>query len=254
MNIMYQYNDLKEKSVLVTGASGDIGLAICAKFLDQDCNVYALYKSNATQLAELKETHPAGNKLSCIQGDLADPQSVAALCAHLTEATGKLDVLVNNAWIVKDNLFTSMSFEDFSQVVDTNLFSVFRLTKEALMLLRSAESPAIVNVASIAAIIPSVGQMNYSASKGAILGLTRTLAAELAPYGVRVNAVAPGMIESKMVKKVSRTVVRSVTSSIPLRRLGKCDEVANAIVYLCSSASSYIIGQTIVIDGGLVMR
>ena len=147
-----------------------------------------------------------------------------------------------------------MSFDDFSQVVDTNLFSIFRLTKEALMLLRSSENPAIINVASIAAIIPSVGQANYSASKGAILGFTRTLAAELAPYGVRVNAIAPGMIESKMVKKVSRTVVRGVTASIPLRRLGKCDEVANTVVYLGSTASSYIVGQTIVIDGGLVMR
>ncbi|MBW4204288.1 SDR family oxidoreductase [Enterobacter cloacae subsp. cloacae] len=254
MNIMYQYNDLKEKTVLVTGASGDIGLAICAKFLDQNCDVYALYKSNATQLTELKETHPAGSKLTVIQCDLADTQSVTALCSRLTEEAGKLDVLVNNAGIVKDSLFASMSFDDFSQVVDTNLFSIFRLTKEALMLLRSAENPAIINVASIAAIIPSVGQANYSASKGAILGFTRTLAAELAPYGVRVNAIAPGMIESKMVKKVSRTVVRGVTASIPLRRLGKCDEVANTVVYLGSTASSYIVGQTIVIDGGLVMR
>lgn len=147
-----------------------------------------------------------------------------------------------------------MSYEDFTQVIETNMFSIFRLTKDALMLLRAAENPAIINVASIAALIPSVGQANYSASKGAILGFTRTLAAEMAPWGVRVNAVAPGMIESKMVKKVSRAVVRAVTSTIPLRRLGKCEEVANTIVFLSSSASSYIVGQTIVIDGGLVMR
>ena len=101
---MYQYNDLKEKTVLVTGASGDIGLAICAKFLDQNCDVYALYKSNATQLTELKETHPAGSKLTVIQCDLADAQSVTALCSRLTEEAGKLDVLVNNAGIVKDSL------------------------------------------------------------------------------------------------------------------------------------------------------
>lgn len=251
---MYKFDDLNEKTVLVTGASGDIGLAICAKFLDQNCNVYALFKSNPAQLTELKDAHPAGNKMHVLQCDLADPQSITALCNHLSEAVGKIDVLVNNAGIVKDALFASMSFEDFSQVVETNLFSIFRLTKEAMMLLRSSESPAVVNVSSIAAIIPSVGQANYSASKAAILGFTRTLAAEVAPYGVRVNAVAPGMIESKMVKKVSRTVVRAVTASIPLRRLGKCEEVANTIVWLSSSASGYVVGQTIVIDGGLVMR
>lgn len=251
---MYNYKDLNEKTVLVTGASGDIGLGICAKYLEQNCDVYALYKSNATQLNALKANHPAGDRLHILQCDLADAQSVTALCGQLDSAAGKLDVLVNNAGIVKDSLFASMRFEDFSQVMDTNMLGIFRLTKEALMLLRAADNPTIINVASIAAIIPSVGQVNYSASKGAILGFTRTLAAEMAPYGVRVNAVAPGMIESRMVKKVSRTVVRGVTSTIPLRRLGKCEEVANTIVFLSSSASSYIVGQTIVIDGGLVMR
>ncbi|WP_434777970.1 SDR family oxidoreductase [Neisseria sp. Ec49-e6-T10] len=251
---MYKYNDLINKVVLVTGASGDIGLAICAKFLEQECHVYALYKSNVNELEDLKNTHPQGNKLHIIQCDLADKSAVVGLCSYLTEKATKLDVLINNAGIVKDSLFASMSFEDFQTVIDTNLVNTFMLTKEALMLLRSSDSPAIVNVASIAAIIPSVGQCNYSASKGALLGFTRTVAAELAPRGVRVNAVAPGMIESKMVKKVSRTVVRDVMSSIPLKRLGKCDEVANTIVYLSSSASSYIVGQTIVIDGGLVMR
>ncbi|MEN3801211.1 SDR family NAD(P)-dependent oxidoreductase [Aeromonas veronii] len=251
---MYKYNDLNQKKVIVTGASGDIGLATCTKFLDQQCDVYALYKSNNTQLTELRERHPRGCKLHIQQCDLAELQSVKSLCSLISETVGKIDIIVNNAGIVKDSLFASMSFDDFKQVLDTNLLSMFSLTKEALMLLRSAESPAIINVASIAAIIPSVGQANYSASKGAILSFTRTLAAELAPYGVRVNAVAPGMIESKMVKRVSRTVVRNVTNSIPLRRLGQCDEVANTIVYLSSSASSYIVGQTIIIDGGLVMR
>jgi 3-oxoacyl-[acyl-carrier protein] reductase len=251
---MYKYKDLNGKNVLVTGASGDIGLGICAKYLEQNCEVYALYKSNVTQLNELKKNHPAGDLLHIMQCDLAEPQRVTALCDQLSSVARKIDVLVNNAGIVKDSLFAAMSFEDFSQVIDTNIYSIFRLTKEALMLLRAADCPTIINVASIAAIIPSVGQVNYSASKSAILGFTRTLAAEMAPNGIRVNAVAPGMIESKMVKKVSRTVVRSVTSSIPLRRLGKCEEVANTIVFLSSSASSYIVGQTIVIDGGLVMR
>ncbi|QHM70553.1 SDR family oxidoreductase [Mixta intestinalis] len=251
---MYKYNDLIDKTVLVTGASGDLGLAICTRFLEQQCRVYALYNSHAADLIELKKIHPHGEQLNILQCDLANNESVIQLCAYLSESAGKIDVLVNNAGIVKDSLFAAMSVDDFSTVIDTNLLTVFRLTKEALMLLRAAESPVIVNVASIAAIIPSVGQINYSASKGAMLSFTRTLAAELAPRGVRVNAVAPGMIDSKMVKKVSRTVVRDVINSIPLKRLGKSAEVANTIVYLSSSASSYIVGQTIVIDGGLVMR
>lgn len=251
---MYKYNDLVHNVVLVTGASGDIGLAVCARFLEQECRVYALYKSNAAPLLALQERHAHGDKLHVLPCDLSSPQAVAALCERLNREAGRLDVLVNNAGIVKDSLFASMSIDDFSSVIDTNLLNLFRLTKEALMLLRSAESPAIINVASIAALVPSVGQANYSASKGAILGFTRTLAAELAPRGVRVNAVAPGMIESKMVKKVSRTVVREIINAIPLKRLGKCEEVANTIVYLSSSASSYIVGQTIVIDGGMVMR
>lgn len=251
---MYQYSDLAKKTVLVTGASGDIGIGICAKFIEQKCSVFALYKSQAEQLLELKAHHPCGEQLHIVKCDLTRNEDIAALCDLLSREAGKLDVLVNNAGIVKDSLFASMSLDDFSSVIDTNLLSLFRVTKETLMLLRAAESPAIVNVASIAALVPSVGQTNYSASKGAILSFTRTLAAELAPRGVRVNAVAPGMIESRMVKKVSRSVVRDVIQSIPLKRLGRCEEVANTIVYLSSSASSYIVGQTIVIDGGMVMR
>ncbi|WP_342321209.1 SDR family NAD(P)-dependent oxidoreductase [Kosakonia sp. BYX6] len=251
---MYKYDDLNERNVLVSGASGDIGIAICEKFLEQGCHVYALYNTNNTALEELKAQHAQGQCLSILHCDLADSDSVNELGLYLARKIRQLDVLVNNAGIVKDNLFASMNFDDFSTVINTNMLSTFRLTKEVLKLLRCAESSTIVNVASIAAIIPSVGQANYSASKGALLGFTRTLAAELAPRGVRVNAVAPGMIASKMVKKVSRTVVRDVTNSIPLKRLGNCQEVANTIVYLSSSASSYIVGQTIVIDGGLVMR
>jgi len=251
---MYKYKDLIGKSVLVTGASGDLGVAICESFLTQQCIVYALYKSNQAELHQLKEEHPYGQNLHVIQCDLVEPAMIAALGNYLAKVAGKVDVLVNNAGIVKDNLFASMAVDDFSEVMNINMFSIFRLTKEMLMLLSAAERPTVINVASVAAIIPSVGQCNYSASKGAILAFTRTLAAEMAPRGIRVNAVAPGMIESKMVKKVARTVVREVTKTIPLKRMGTCDEVANTIAFLSSAASSYIVGQTIIIDGGLVMR
>ena len=251
---MYKYLDLVDKNVLVSGASGSIGQAICAEYLNQGSQVYGLYKSNSCDLEALKASHPQGHRLHIIKCCLTDKDAVRQLCLYLAEHAKKIDVLVNNAGIVKDNLFTLMPIEDFSLLTDTNLIGMFRLTKEMLMLLRGSDSATIINVASIAALVPSIGQCNYSATKAAMLGFTRTLAAELAPRGVRVNAVAPGMIESKMVKKVSRTVVREVVSTIPLRRLGSCAEVANTIVFLSSSASSYIVGQTIVIDGGLVMR
>ena len=251
---MYNYNDLVNKKVLVTGASGDIGLAICRQFLQQGCQVYALYRSHGSPLVQLKNSHPQGAQLHIMSCDITRDEAVKQLCVLLAARAEKIDVLINNAGIVSDNLFAAMSYETFSRVIEVNLLALFRLTREALMLLRGAETPVIVNVASIAALVASPGQINYSASKSAILGFTRTLAAELAPKGVRVNAVAPGMIESDMVKKVSRTVVREVVNSIPLKRLGRCAEVADTIVYLSSAASSYIVGQTLIIDGGLAMR
>ena len=243
------------KTAIVTGGGRGIGLGITKALAEAGFQIAVVGSSEEARYAQaLSQLREAGHSIVYFQHDLADTAGSRVCVERIAENLGRIDVLVNNAGIVKDSLFASMSYEDFTQVIETNMFSIFRLTKDALMLLRAAENPAIINVASIAALIPSVGQANYSASKGAILGFTRTLAAEMAPWGVRVNAVAPGMIESKMVKKVSRAVVRAVTSTIPLRRLGKCEEVANTIVFLSSSASSYIVGQTIVIDGGLVMR
>ncbi|VVT48906.1 3-oxoacyl-[acyl-carrier protein] reductase (EC [Kosakonia radicincitans] len=251
---MYKYSDLKNKTVLVSGANGDIGRAICQQYLEQHAVVYALHESCADQLHELKTEHPEGQNLHIVHCNLADPEAVAALGSRLTSETGKVDVLVNNADVVNDNLFASMRFDDFSSVIDGNMLNTFRLTKEILRLLRSAENASVINVASIAAIVPAIGQSNYSASNGALLAFTRTLAAELAPQGIRVNAVAPGMIESTNTKEISGALVREMADAIPLQRIGRSSEVANTIVYLSSSAASYIVGQSIIIDGGMVMR
>jgi 3-oxoacyl-[acyl-carrier protein] reductase len=163
-------------------------------------------------------------------------------------------VLINNAGIYKDNVFSALTYEEFDQVIKVNLYGTFTMTKRLLPLLRHARNSTVVNISSISGITSSFGQSNYSAAKAGIIGLTRTLASEMASKGIRVNAVAPGMIESRMVKKVPRQIVRNVMSAIPLKRLGRVDEIANVVAFLSSDASSYIVGQTLVADGGLVMR
>ncbi|HBO24350.1 MAG TPA: 3-oxoacyl-ACP reductase [Providencia sp.] len=251
---MFIYSDLNKKNVVVTGANGDMGLAICAKYLEQGCNVYAIYHRFRDSLDELQLKNKNSHCLYIKQCNIKDDNSINELMNFLTKEVGYINVLVNNAGIVKDNLFATMDANDFSEIISTNLIGMFNITNKMLTLLRSAEKSTIINVSSIAGIIPSVGQINYSSSKAGIIGFTRTLAAELASKGVRVNAVAPGMIESAMVKKVSRQVVRQVISTIPLQRLGLASEVADVIVFLSSDASSYMVGQTLVVDGGMVMR
>lgn len=248
------YPDLSGKNVLVTGASGDIGLAICHKYLDLGSRVYAIYQHDITGLDRLKETHSAASNLHILQCNITEPEQVKALADKLEQDAKTIHVLINNAGIYKDNLFSALTYDEFDQVIKVNLYGTFTVTKEILRLLRHARNSTIVNISSVSGVTSSFGQTNYSAAKSGIIGFTRTLAAEIASKGIRVNAVAPGMIESRMVKKVPRQIVRTVMSAIPLKRLGRVDEVANAVAFLSSDASSYIVGQTLIADGGLVMR
>ena len=251
---MAAYSDLQGKVALVTGASGDIGLAVCEKLLEDGCKVYATYNNNPARLGELVDQERHAGRLIALKCDITDKDQLEAALATIEEAEGKLDVLVNNAGKYKDNLFSLMTFEEFDDVVKTNLYGTFMATKAALRLLRKAKLAAVVNVSSIAGMTNSFGQSNYSAAKAGMIGFTRTLAGELGSKGVRVNAVAPGLIESVMTKRVPRNVIRQTLSVIPLQRLGETREVAEAIAFLCSSSSSYIVGQTLVVDGGLIMR
>lgn len=248
------YPDLNGKNVLVTGASGDIGLAICKKYLEQGATVYAIYHNDVSGLEKLEAKHPQGQALNIHQCNVSDIQSVDELVNTLDAEAGSIHVLINNAGIYKDNLFSALSFEEFDQVIKVNLYGTFNMTKQCMRLLRLARQAAIVNISSVSGVTSSFGQTNYSAAKAGIVGFTRTLAAEMASKGVRVNAVAPGMIESRMVKKVPRQIVRNVMSAIPLKRLGHVDEIANVVAFLSSDASSYIVGQTLIADGGLIMR
>ncbi len=248
------YPDLAGRVVVVTGASGDIGIAICEKYLSLGSDVFALYHSDTVGLEKLKESHINGNRLTLVQCDISDKHSVERLAEYLTSESGKVDILINNAGICKDNIFSAMTYEEFDSVMQVNLYGTFYVCKSLLRLLRHAKNASIVNISSVSGVTSSFGQANYSAAKAGVNGLTRTLAAEFAAKGIRINAVAPGMIESRMVKKVPRQIVRTVLSAIPLKRLGHTDEIANVVAFLSSDASSYIVGQTLVVDGGLIMR
>lgn len=240
--------------MVVTGASGDIGLAICEKYLEQQAKVFAIYHHDNSGLGKLKTSHPQGDNLHIMQCNVADVSEVSSLANELEKQAHEVHVLINNAGIYKDNVFSALTYEEFDQVIKVNLYGTFTMTKRLLPLLRHARNSTVVNISSISGITSSFGQSNYSAAKAGIIGLTRTLASEMASKGIRVNAVAPGMIESRMVKKVPRQIVRNVMSAIPLKRLGRVDEIANVVAFLSSDASSYIVGQTLVADGGLVMR
>ncbi|WP_447879102.1 SDR family oxidoreductase [Serratia fonticola] len=251
---MSHYPDIGGKNVVVTGASGDIGLAICEKYLEQQAKVFAIYHHDNSGLGKLKTSHPQGGNLHIMQCNVADVSEVSSLANELEKQAHEVHVLINNAGIYKDNVFSALTYEEFDQVIKVNLYGTFTMTKRLLPLLRHARNSTVVNISSISGITSSFGQSNYSAAKAGIIGLTRTLASEMASKGIRVNAVAPGMIESRMVKKVPRQIVRNVMSAIPLKRLGRVDEIANVVAFLSSDASSYIVGQTLVADGGLVMR
>lgn len=251
---MATYADLQGKVALVTGASGDIGLAVCEKLLEDGCKVYATYNSNPARLGELADRQEFAGRVVALKCDITNKDELEAAMATIEAADGKLDVLVNNAGKYRDNLFSLMEYEEFDDVIKTNLYGTFMATKAALRMLRKAKLAAVVNVSSIAGMTNSFGQTNYSSAKAGLIGFTRTLAAELGSKGVRVNAVAPGLIESVMTKRVPRNVIRQTVSVIPLQRMGETREVAEAIAFLCSSSSSYVVGQTLVVDGGLIMR
>ncbi|MEX2939544.1 SDR family oxidoreductase [Serratia fonticola] len=251
---MSHYPDIGGKNVVVTGASGDIGLAICEKYLEQQAKVFAIYHHDNSGLEKLKTSHPQGDNLHILQCNVADVSEASRLADELEKQAHEVHALINNAGIYKDNVFSALTYEEFDQVIKVNLYGTFTMTKRLLPLLRHARNSTVVNISSISGITSSFGQSNYSAAKAGIIGLTRTLASEMASKGIRVNAVAPGMIESRMVKKVPRQIVRNVISAIPLKRLGRVDEIANVVAFLSSDASSYIVGQTLVADGGLVMR
>jgi 3-oxoacyl-[acyl-carrier protein] reductase len=252
---MARYEDLEGKVALITGGSGDSGQAAIKELARQGCRVYFTYNSSKEQadqiISELEQDSKSAVAKQC---NIQDKQQVKALIENIVETEGCIDILVNNAGIYKDNLFTTMKDEEFEDVVQTNLFGTFYCTKAAVDNMYRNRSGVVINISSIAGVTNSFGQANYSSAKGAVIAFGRTIAAELAPKNIRVNTIAPGLIESSMVKRIPRNIMKQTLSSIPVNRLGQPSEIAKVISFLASEDASYIVGQTIVADGGLIMR
>jgi len=246
---------LSGKSVIVTGGSRGIGRAIVERFAQDGADVTFFYKSNASAAeAVVAAAGTAGLRLTAEQVDVTDAAACAAAVERVVERCERIDVLVNNAGIIRDNLLALLEPEDVHTVLDTNVGGVFNVTRAAVPHMISRRAGKIINVSSVSGEKGGRGQTNYAASKGAINALTRALAVELASRRITVNAVAPGVIETEMSQTVRDLAGDEIKSRILLRRFGKPEEIAHAVWFFASGFADYITGQVLHVDGGFKME
>jgi 3-oxoacyl-[acyl-carrier protein] reductase len=243
--------NLTGRTAIVTGASRGIGKAIALRLAGAGAKVACVARS----VDKLQETAAAiaaaGGAAEAHPCDVTDSAAVTRLIEELAEKWGGLDIVVNNAGITKDTLIPRMSDEDWDAVIATNLRSVFLFTRAASLVMMRKRSGRIINISSVSGLMGNPGQANYSASKAGVIGLTRTVAQELAGRKVTVNAICPGFIASEMTQAMGATLDEFVKTRIPAKRLGEADEVADAVLYLASDSAAYITGEVLTIDGGL---
>jgi 3-oxoacyl-[acyl-carrier protein] reductase len=245
---------LEGRTAIVTGASRGLGRAMAVDLARAGAFVYAAFRQRADGAeATLAEAAAAGGGGATLALDVTDPAAVADTFRRVLDERGRLDVLVNNAGVSRDGFLATMPDDDWDEVIAVNLGGTMRCCRAAARPMIRQGHGAIVNVASVAGLHASPGQANYAASKGGVVALTRTLAAELAPRGVRVNAVVPGLIKAGMTHGLDRRVADERRGRIPLGRLGEADEVARVVTFLASDAAAYIVGQALVVDGGLTL-
>lgn len=244
---------LKGKIAIVTGASRGIGKEIARLFISQGATVAFTYICAEEQALDVeKELTKNGGTAKGFRSDASKFEDAENLVKEVLEAFGTVDIVVNNAGITDDTLLMRMSEEQWDRVIDVNLKSCFNLTKAVLRTMLKARTGSIINISSVVGVQGNAGQVNYSASKAGILGFTKSVALELGSRNIRCNAIAPGFIETEMTEKLDAEVVQGWRDTIPLKRGGSPEDVANACVFLASDMSSYVTGQTINVCGGMI--
>ena len=248
---------LEGKSALITGASRGIGRAIALRFAEEGCDVAVNYvteagRDNAAEADEVAEQIRAlGRQAICVEADVTDLEAVEGMAEYVIERLGKLDILVNNAGITRDRTLKELAKEDWDRVIEVNLTGAFHCARAVIDHMRERRSWRIISISSVVAQMGNIGQTNYAASKAGLIGLTMSLAREVARRGITVNCIAPGFIDTEMTQAMPDDIREQVIATIPMARMGRPEEVANAAAFLASEAASYITGQVLSVNGGL---
>ncbi|MEC9273723.1 MAG: 3-oxoacyl-[acyl-carrier-protein] reductase [Candidatus Neomarinimicrobiota bacterium] len=245
--------DLSDKIALVTGASRGIGQSISMILAQNGAHVVCVSRNvNDVQSVADKITHQKFNA-SAVSCDISDSNNVTELVKDIIEKHGRIDILINNAGITRDNLLMRMSEDDWNEVINVNLKAAFTAIKAASRSMIKQRSGRIINISSVVGLIGNAGQVNYAASKAGLIGMTKSVAREFASRGITANCIAPGYVETEMTNKLTDEVKSSLNEQIPLGRIGNVEDIAYAVAFLASDEASYITGQTLAVDGGIVM-
>jgi 3-oxoacyl-[acyl-carrier protein] reductase len=246
--------DLTGKAALVTGGSRGIGKAIGLRLARQGADVAFSFRGNAEAAkATVDEIESIGTRALAIQGDVKDPASAESVVKTTLDAYGKVDILINNAGVTRDDLIMRMSEEAWRDVLETNLFGAFWMTKAVTRPMLKARAGRIVNITSVSGQAGQMGQANYSSAKAGLIGLTKATARELASRSITVNAVAPGFVLTELTKDLPEALQTELIARTPLGRFGTAEEIADSVAFLVSDEARYITGQVLAVDGGLVM-